>query len=974
MNFVHRLFTEEFVIAMGWTLLHSLWQGALLAILLGIALVLMRKYSSQTRYLVALITLSLVVIAVAVTFSVLYTPESSFTAESAKTATAMEMPALEAKEVTEDVPSEPDALLSAEREKGRESSILSLATGYFSGHLPLIVSLWLLGVVLLVLRFLGNLAYVERLKHYKTGALPPAWLEKAGAIADKMELRKRVIFLSSQIAPSPMAVGLLKPMVIIPARIISGLSEKEIEAILAHELAHILRNDFFVNIIQTFFEILFFYHPAVWWISATIRHERENCCDDIAITVTGESCDYAKTLIMLQEERLNQNVPAMAFSGLRYKFSHRIERIFNQPTLRADFKEGFVTALIFVGGILGITFNAVGAANLPESTPNETMTIINTDTQIDEESAEAPQLEPTVPFSPPVEGEEKSLDLTSEEMPEVNTTPTNSDLELLLEAIDDGNVQLVKYMLDKGVDVNASTDGGWTPLLEAADEGQTAIMELLLDRGARVDQGNRDGWTPLMEAAEEGHYEMAKLLLDKGAKPDQTNDNGVTALMHAADEGRLEMTKLLIDRGADVNFQSKEGFTALLVAIDEGHQRIVQLLLDNGARTELKGEAGNMALLEAIDERQLEVLQMLLDKNGNPNAANEDGWSLLMEAADEGYEDVVRTLVDNGANVNQTNDDGVTALMVAADEGHLDVVRILIDGGANVNQITEDGVDAILTATDEGHTDVVRFLLDSGVDFKARGPRILMEAADEGHLHIVKILLDKGVDPNAEIKDGGTAFLEAIDEHQMEIVRLFLDNGADPNARSGDGQTGLMEAADERDVKMAQLLLDHGADVNVKDDKGRTALMEAADESSEELVKLFLEKGADVNAKTTGGWIDGWADEKFMRVIRGWTALFEAIDERDVSVAEILIKNGADVNATMEKAIRNYQRDRETIHENWTPLMEAVEREQKEMVELLLRSGADVGAVTKAGVTVLDVANQTGNRGIIQAISAKTKK
>ncbi len=114
---------------------------------------------------------------------------------------------------------------------------------------------------------------------------------------------------------------------------------------------------------QSIVEILFFYHPAVWWMSANIRHERENSCDDLAISLTGETNQYAKTLILLQEQRVRELVPAMAFTGNKFKFTHRIKRLFNQPTLFADFKEGFITAIILIVGVCALSINTLGFSN-----------------------------------------------------------------------------------------------------------------------------------------------------------------------------------------------------------------------------------------------------------------------------------------------------------------------------------------------------------------------------------------------------------------------------------------------------------------------------------------------------------------------------------------------------------------------------------------------------------------------------------
>ncbi|MEM8909861.1 MAG: ankyrin repeat domain-containing protein, partial [Bacteroidota bacterium] len=470
--------------------------------------------------------------------------------------------------------------------------------------------------------------YIQRLKHYKTSPFPRRWLEKAKALELELRIRSKISYLHSPLATTPMAIGFLKPVVLFPAKVLSGLSDQQIEGILIHELAHIKRNDYLVNLLQSLVEILFFYHPAVWWMSAAIRHERENCCDDIAIGLIGETSEYAKTLILLQEQQLHAGVPAVAFTGIRQSFSHRVKRLFNQPTRFADFKEGFVTALILIAGIFALSFSSANvfgseaqqtAFELPEQLsvpPMEASYEPEQNTVANETAPLLPETEALATPMPAQLDEPQAAQDLFEEATEAIIVPTeatsqpanhpevitgNKELTLLLRAIDDGDLEMVAFIIEKGVDVNGQTRSGWTPLLEAVDEGKLSIVQLLVDKGANVNLYNKNGWTPLMEAADEGHPQIVQLL---------------------------------IENGADVNAKDRGGQTAIFIATDEGHTEIVTLLLQNGANLEASPQGTHHPLIEAADEGQSDMVELLIKNGADVNTKGEGGWTPLIAAAD----------------------------------------------------------------------------------------------------------------------------------------------------------------------------------------------------------------------------------------------------------------------------------------------------------------------------------------------------
>ncbi len=1011
MKTVDHLLSEELISALGWTLIHALWQGALFAILLGIVLVLTHSYSSKSRYFIAVISFGLFAAATVVTFSILYNPEevtlvqSSSLSEESSPLSQPESPTQSEVTITETVPP-PVAEVST------KSNLLLQAKQYFSQHLPLIVTLWMLGVVVLLLRFLGSLAYIQRLRSYRTELLPASWLEQGEKLKEQLQLKKKVAFLASYKVLTPLAIGIFRPAILLPAQLLSGLSQQQVEAILLHELAHIKRNDYLVNVLQTLIDILFFYHPAIWWMSATIRNERENCCDDMVIAITGETGNYARTLILLKEQEINPKLPAMAFTGIKYKFNDRIKRLFNQPTVFADFREGFVTAMILVVGLFTIAVNAFGTPSFLQL--NEPAAIVQeegTNSTPAEEPLEELPTTTDKAFLPndADELEEEREDTQKEDHNNsIEIAPgipaeENSELDLLLGAIDDGNTELVQFMLDKGAKVNdatplmvavdeghgeiaklliqkgakvdAKTKHGWDVFMEAIDEGHIEIVRMLIDRGADVNQvyGHH---TPLMEAIDEGHMDIAKLLMEKGADPNKSGNDGYTPLMEAADAGNPEAVKLLLDRGVDIKATNKHGWNAFLEAIDEGNIEIVKLFLDKGMDANAV-YGHHTPLKEAIDEQNMEMVRLLLDRGADVNQGGEDGYTPLMEAIDEGSTEIAELLLSKGAKVNAQTNSGHTALMEAADEGNLAITRLLLNKGANPTAEGSSGWSAFLEAIDEGHLDLVKLYVEKGADVnKANGHSHtpLMEAADEGHLDIVEYLIQKGADVNLPTESGHSPLTAAIDDGEREVVKLLVEKGADVNGTSPDAWTPLMEAIDEGHKDIVQYLINKGAKVNRTKENGYTTLMEAADEGQVEIARILIKEGVDVNAKADLEWTHFNSNKMVSRIQKGWTALFEAVHEEEEEIVRLLLDNGANINETVSQIVYDVKSDKRQERNGWTPLMEAVENNHLPIVKLLVERKADINARTSNGLSVMDLAKEHGSKELISFISARAAR
>ncbi len=339
------ILSDRLVQAFGWTILHSLWQGAVIAILLGLVMILMRSYSSNARYFVSVSALMTIFVLGIVTFVAYY--RSYQPLPTSPITFALPAPAL------------PTESVERVAESNTWQTLWASTESYFNTHLPLVVSIWLMGVLLLLVRFIGGYAYLQRLRNYQVIEVSAYWQGTLAFLASEIGIKGKVRLLESALAEMPMVIGWLKPVILLPIGTLAGLSVAQVESILAHELAHLKRKDYLVNIFQTLVEIVLFYNPFVWWVSGYIREERENCCDDIAVNVTGDSLTLIKTLTILEELRLAKPQLAMGFAGRkRGGLLGRVRRLLTRRPKASGFSEGFLSAMVLVFCFSITTVNA----------------------------------------------------------------------------------------------------------------------------------------------------------------------------------------------------------------------------------------------------------------------------------------------------------------------------------------------------------------------------------------------------------------------------------------------------------------------------------------------------------------------------------------------------------------------------------------------------------------------------------------
>jgi TonB family protein len=283
---VESLLASPLAGAIGWTLLHSLWEGAIVSAVLAALLALLR--TPRMRYLAAGAAMLATVVLFGITLAeIAPTPSHS-------SATVRPMHAV--------WPNHSDG-----SEVGWHPNL--------TAAVPWLTPLWMVGVLLMLTRHLAGCLAVQRLRVRGVCSVPESWQREVAYWSGRLRISRPVQVLESCLADAPMVLGFVRPLILLPVGLLSGLSCTQVESILLHELAHIRRHDYLINALQGFVEGLFFYHPAVWWISRVLRTEREHCCDDVAVAMSGRAYEYALALAALEESRIIGRSPAVAATG-----------------------------------------------------------------------------------------------------------------------------------------------------------------------------------------------------------------------------------------------------------------------------------------------------------------------------------------------------------------------------------------------------------------------------------------------------------------------------------------------------------------------------------------------------------------------------------------------------------------------------------------------------------------------------------
>ena len=327
------------------TLLHSLWQGLIIAVLAGAVVLFTKKLRPTGRYAIFAILLAAFLITAGITFKY---ELNTFTKQAV---------AAEAVQPTVATPVNFTDALPAAVQAEKPLPLTTRLFAYFNTHANTIVIGWLLIIAFRCVQMLIGLRGVYILKRKGITGAGEYWNHRLQQLAANIHIKQGLQLFQSAIAKAPMVIGHFKPVILLPAGIITALPQDEIEAILLHELAHIRRKDYLVNMLQNFCEIIFFFNPAVLWLSSLIKDERENCCDDIALTEVKNKKQFIHALISFQEYNIAASKYAPGFPGRKDHLLNRVKRIItnNNKTLTNMEKTFLATGIVLVSFVT-ITF------------------------------------------------------------------------------------------------------------------------------------------------------------------------------------------------------------------------------------------------------------------------------------------------------------------------------------------------------------------------------------------------------------------------------------------------------------------------------------------------------------------------------------------------------------------------------------------------------------------------------------------
>ena len=292
---------EKIIQAICWTLVHSLWEGLVLTVLTGAAMLFTQKSKSALRYKILMILFISFLVSSVLTFF-------------------LEWNSLQDLDGNGNIGG---GFISA----GILTEFASRFSGYLSSNASAIVLIWFIIFCGKCVRMTGGLLYTQRIRNHNPIEVDSEWKEKFKSICSRLEMRKTVKLMQSKLVKVPIVMGHLKPVIFIPLGFLTNIPPAQMEAVIIHELAHIKRNDFITNLLQHLAETIFFFNPGLIWVSSLMREERENCCDDMALNITNNRKQFVEALISFKEYSLGFSSHSLAFPGKKNQLFERVSRI-----------------------------------------------------------------------------------------------------------------------------------------------------------------------------------------------------------------------------------------------------------------------------------------------------------------------------------------------------------------------------------------------------------------------------------------------------------------------------------------------------------------------------------------------------------------------------------------------------------------------------------------------------------------------
>lgn len=398
--------TGDLVRALGWSILHALWQAFFVYACLKVVLKLWPMASARIKYNLSFFALSGIFAWFLITFY-----QQWHTITAAKELLVQYIPAHPADMAA--LAAQPVAPYPGQLEMVMLFPSLELC-------FPILVTLYLAGMLLMTIKLTSDLLQLQHIRTTMVEPMGEVWEKHLQRLMGRLKLSRPVKLLVSRYIQVPVMLGFLKPVILLPVAMVNNLSEEQLEAILLHELAHVKRNDYLLNIFQSIVETILFFNPFVWLISRIIRQEREHCCDDLVIAGTVQPLHYAKALMALETYRLTSNPMAMAAADDKQHLFHRIKRIMEMKTKHLNYSQKLLAVLIIATALVSIAWLNPAKGKDAGSQPLESAMTADT-------TMPAPPLPPSPPAPAPAPATSPETPVTppaADELPDPPDPPS----------------------------------------------------------------------------------------------------------------------------------------------------------------------------------------------------------------------------------------------------------------------------------------------------------------------------------------------------------------------------------------------------------------------------------------------------------------------------------------------------------------------------------------------------------------------
>lgn len=348
MNWITEYISEGIIHALGMTFLHSIWLGILAAFFVSIAFYLFKEKRADIRYNISRGVMMVFFLAVCSVFIIYYEDTSENTSPTVELADRL---------------SEKDAVSVIAT--ANETDLFGPVQSFLNQHAEALVLFWLIGIILLSIRFAGGFLYVRRLRTIGLRPVPDEWQSKMEAWGTKLGLKKLPSFHMSSLVTSPIAFGYIKPMILFPLGMFTSMPVQHLDAMLMHELIHVKNADYITNLSLSVVEILLFFNPAVWWLSGVIRAEMEHRCDDKAVAMTGNRMSYAYALVAMQENNIfHKTELVLGMAKDRSQLTHRVNRLFGLRKGRStSYGRPVISLIVLLSSLMLLAFSSVDDKN-----------------------------------------------------------------------------------------------------------------------------------------------------------------------------------------------------------------------------------------------------------------------------------------------------------------------------------------------------------------------------------------------------------------------------------------------------------------------------------------------------------------------------------------------------------------------------------------------------------------------------------